>query len=73
MLASLLAYQLARQSGGQKQEATALAERLAKLAAAQAKDGLKWLENFLTVAEFLARETHLGAPTRQASNGGGQA
>ena len=60
MLASLLAYQLARQSGGQTQEATALAERLAKLAAAQAKDGLKWLENFLTVAEFLARETRTG-------------
>jgi len=74
MLASLLAYQLARQADGDaKAQAPKLAERLAKLAAAQANDGLKWLQNFLTVAEFLARETHLGAPTRQTSNGGGRA
>jgi CRISPR-associated protein Cmr2 len=61
ILESLLAYQLARQSTGQtKAQAPKLAERLAQLAAAQAKDGLKWLENFLTVAEFLARETRIG-------------
>jgi CRISPR-associated protein Cmr2 len=34
-----------------------LAKRLATLTAAQEKNGLGWLENFLTVAEFLARET----------------
>jgi len=61
MLESLLAYQLARQSNGQAQrQAPGLAQRLAKLAADQPKDGLKWLENFLTVAEFLARETRTG-------------
>lgn len=58
MLESLLAYQLARQSGGQTRgSAPYLAKRLASLAAKQPKDGLTWLENFLTVAEFLARET----------------
>jgi CRISPR-associated protein Cmr2 len=61
MLASLLAYQLARQSSGHsKAQAPRLAERLAKLAAAQAQNGLSWLQNFLTVAEFLARETRTG-------------
>lgn len=65
MLASLLAYQLARQSGDPgKAQATDLAERLAALTAAQPKDGLKWLENFLTVAEFLARETRGGTADR---------
>ncbi|GAB4119768.1 MAG: hypothetical protein Fur0026_10260 [Sideroxydans sp.] len=59
MLESLLAYQLARQSGKDPRTA-GLAQRLAALAAAQTKDGLKWLENFLTVAEFLARETRSG-------------
>jgi CRISPR-associated protein Cmr2 len=64
MLESLLAYQLARQSGGEtKAQAPGLARRLATLAAQQEKDGLKWLENFLTVAEFLARETRTGEPT----------
>lgn len=57
MLAALLAYQLARQSGDQaKAQARRLAERLAALAASQPSDGLDWLQNFLTVAEFLARE-----------------
>jgi CRISPR-associated protein Cmr2 len=61
MLESLLAYQLARQSGGEaKAQAPELARRLAALAATQEKDGLKWLENFLTVAEFLAHETRTG-------------
>ncbi len=61
MLASLLAYQLARQSGGPaKAQAPSLAKRLAKLTADQPKYRLKWLENFLTVAEFLARETRSG-------------
>lgn len=61
MLASLLGYQLARQAGGDaKARAPGLANRLATLAAQQPKDGLNWLENFLTVAEFLARETRSG-------------
>lgn len=61
MLASLLAYQLARQAKGDaKARASGLAKRLATLAAAQPNHGLKWLENFLTVAEFLARETRSG-------------
>jgi CRISPR-associated protein Cmr2 len=61
MLASLLAYQLARQSNGQgKDLAPGLAQHLATLAAQQDKNGLKWLENFMSVAEFLARETRSG-------------
>lgn len=61
MLESLLAYQLARQSSGTaKAQAPGLAKRLAALTASQSKDGLNWLENFLTVAEFLARETRAG-------------
>lgn len=61
MLDSLLAYQLGRQSDGSARDrAPGLAHRLAELTAAQPKGGLKWLENFLTVAEFLARETRSG-------------
>jgi CRISPR-associated protein Cmr2 len=61
MLEALLGYQLARQSGGAaKSRAPELAKRLAALAAGQPKDGLDWLRNFLSVAEFLARETRSG-------------
>ncbi len=61
MLEALLAYQLRCQSDGHTQrQAPGLAQRLARLAAAQPRNGLKWLENFLTVAEFLARETRTG-------------
>lgn len=62
MLESLLAYQLARQADGQtlKAQAPGLARRLAALTAAQSRDRLQWLENFLTVGEFLARETRAG-------------
>lgn len=68
MLATLLSYQFARQvSEKDKEKKTALkskagdlAQRLANRTADQSKDGLKWLENFLTVAEFLARETRTG-------------
>jgi len=57
MLTALLAYQLARQTGDQdKAQAQRLAERLAALAATQPERGLDWLQNVLTVAEFLARE-----------------
>jgi len=62
MLEGLLAYQLARQADDKtlKMQAPALAKRLAALAADQNKNGLQWLENFMTVAEFLARETRAG-------------
>jgi CRISPR-associated protein Cmr2 len=59
MLESLLAYQLERQSGDRK-SANDIARRLAALAVKQTKEGLVWLENFLGVAEFLARETRAG-------------
>ncbi|MGK9451799.1 type III-B CRISPR-associated protein Cas10/Cmr2 [Acidithiobacillus caldus] len=54
LLESLLAYQLSRQSGGDP-VAPSLAKRL-RLLAQEQKDGRSWLENFLSVAEFLARE-----------------
>lgn len=68
MLASLLGYQFIRQISekdkGKKEKlkdlAPKLANHLATLASQQPKDGLNWLENFLTVAEFLARETRSG-------------
>ncbi len=61
MLESLLAYQLARQADkGAKVLALGLARRLAALTVVQPKERLSWLENFLTVAEFLARETRSG-------------
>ena len=54
LLEKMLAYQLHRQSGKQR-DANELANRLTKLCA-QEKTPRKWLENFLTVGEFLARE-----------------
>ncbi|MCM8611175.1 type III-B CRISPR-associated protein Cas10/Cmr2 [Accumulibacter sp.] len=61
MLESLLAYQLARQSSGTAGAAApGLARRLADLTGKQAGDGLNWLANFMTVAEFLARESRAG-------------
>jgi len=68
MLQSLLAYQLDRQSGGHEL-ARNLARRLTQLAQAQNTNGLSWLENFLSVAEFLARETR-GVPHGSGQNGG---
>jgi len=57
MLESLVAYQLARQSGGDTAEKVPqLARRLTALASSQG-DARAWLSNFLCVAEFLARET----------------
>lgn len=68
MLANLLAYQMdrqadkaAREAAREKHDIRQLAQRLATLAAAQPKDRLKWLANFMSVAEFLARETRSGA------------
>jgi CRISPR-associated protein Cmr2 len=65
MLESLLAYQPARQSGGDTaKQAPELARRLTALAVSQA-DARAWLTNFLCVAEFLARETR----TAEVTNG----
>ncbi len=61
MLESLLAYQLARQADqGAKIHAPGLARSLAALTVTQPKERLGWLQNFMTVAEFLARETRAG-------------
>lgn len=60
MLAGLLAYQLDRQGDKdavQGRNIPALAQRLTALALQQPKHRLKWLGNFMGVAEFLARET----------------
>ena len=58
MLQSLLAYQLDRQAqGAAKARAASLAQRLTQLTLAQpAKERITWLRNFISVAEFLARE-----------------
>lgn len=64
MLASLLAFQMDRQAdkaAREKHDISGLAQRLAALAAAQPGDRLKWLANLMSVAEFLARETRIGA------------
>lgn len=62
MLESLLAYQLARQASGQaRQKAPELARRLAALTGTHSENKLRWLANYLSVAEFLARETRTGA------------
>lgn len=61
MLERMLAYQLARQAEKHaKKQAPDLARRLSELTIKQPKDKIKWLANFLSVAEFLARETRLG-------------
>jgi CRISPR-associated protein Cmr2 len=61
MLESLLAYQLARQADKSAEvQAPDLASRLAALTVTQSGQRLDWLQNFLTVAEFLAREIRTG-------------
>ncbi|WP_168185491.1 type III-B CRISPR-associated protein Cas10/Cmr2 [Acidiferrobacter sp. SPIII_3] len=67
MLESLIAYQFDRQIQARENQKVrkthdvpTLAARMAALTTRQPKDRLKWLENFLTVAEFLARETRSG-------------
>ncbi len=66
MLSSLLAYQLARQSDNKAAvdhfDVSGLARRLAILAAEQ-DNSLDWLANFLSIGEFLARETRTGGGT----------
>lgn len=63
MFDSLLAYQLDRQTSGRdaKQQVPALAERISQLAKGwQPEKRIETLRNFLSVAEFLARETRTG-------------
>ncbi|MHB1573450.1 MAG: type III-B CRISPR-associated protein Cas10/Cmr2 [Acidithiobacillus sp.] len=59
LLEGLLAYQLKRQSDGHPQDkAESLARRLVEQTVQVThQNRLSWLENFLTIAEFLARET----------------
>lgn len=62
LLQSMLAYQLARQSGGADKHlnSAGLAKRLVAVTleqVAEPSERLPWLENFLFTAEFLARET----------------
>jgi len=63
MVARMLAYQLARQAGKKSAgsyDLPVLARALVRQAMAHAPRGaLAWLENFLSVAEFLARESRI--------------
>ena len=63
MLQSLLAYQLDRQASGHgKGQANTLARRLTTLTVAQPiGQRIPWLRNFISVAEFLAREVRSSA------------
>lgn len=81
MLASLMAYQFDRQIEPKKKrqvleqhDVPRLAKRLAELTTSQEEDALTWLRNFLSVAEFLARETRTpvlqpGATAGQGAGG----
>jgi CRISPR-associated protein Cmr2 len=63
MMQSLLAFQMNQQADKAARERNnipALAARLTTQALQQPAGRLKWLENFLSVAEFLARETRSG-------------
>jgi CRISPR-associated protein Cmr2 len=80
MLASLLGYQFDRQIAPKERERVReaykvpkLASRLALLTAAQPKDGLAWLQNFLALAEFLARETRASGAVSDAMQQGAAA
>ena len=79
MLGSLLGYQFVRQmsaqakgeAGWKREDVLGLARRVAGLAAAHpANDRKGWLERFLGVAEFLARETRHGPAEATDSEGG---
>ncbi len=63
MLQSLLAYQLDRQaSGPAKAQSAPLAQRLTAQTLAQpVGQHIPWLRNFISVAEFLAREVRTSA------------
>jgi CRISPR-associated protein Cmr2 len=76
MLESLITYQFDRQIQTKEKpkvlkthDVPGLAGRIAALTARQPGDRLKWLENFLTVAEFLARETRSGNEHEAARRG----
>ena len=78
MLGSLLGYQFSRQmsaqakgeAGWKREEVLDLARRVAALAEAHpANDRKGWLERFLEVAEFLARETRHGPAGAEGSGG----
>ena len=63
MWQALLGYQLARQAqqpAGERHAIPALAQRLACLAGKQPRARRIWLGNFMSVAEFLAREQRAG-------------
>ncbi|RMG30418.1 MAG: type III-B CRISPR-associated protein Cas10/Cmr2, partial [Gammaproteobacteria bacterium] len=70
MLASLLAYQLRRQAGKKStadhHDVERLASDIARLAIEQ-QGPLEWTGNFLSVAEFLARETRASSQFAQRS------
>ena len=78
MLGSLLGYQFNRQMSARakdeakwkREDVLGLACRVASLAAARpASERRDWLERFLGVAEFLARETRLGPAEATGSDG----
>lgn len=76
MLGSLLGYQFVRQTRAHSDEAGSkrarvlkLARRIADLAAARPADERRgWLERFLGIAEFLARETRHGSAEATGSD-----
>lgn len=64
MLADLLAYQMTRQAEAparKRHDVSELARRLTALALQEKSRRLEWLGNFISVAEFLARELRNGA------------
>src|SRR5690606_25845236 len=67
MLQTLLAYQLARQAqGSPKAQAEPLAQRLTALTLEQPlAKRIDWLRNFISMAEFLAREVRSNAGETQ--------
>lgn len=75
MLTGLLAYQMARQAKRPEQKTTAhsLAARLTGLALQQPNKRLAWLGNFMSVAEFLARETRSKPAAHPTASHGGRA
>jgi CRISPR-associated protein Cmr2 len=70
MLQTLLTYQLTRQADeALKLRAPELAKRLVVMALNWEEERIKKLRNFLSMAEFLARETRTGSNNKQAKGG----
>ena len=74
MLSTVFEYQLRRQTSDERvtrrHDLSGLARRLGELAArhgAERAGAARWLENFLAVAEFLAREVRQPEPVYGAS------